>query len=121
MAGALGLWLAWRRVVAANRQSEAAILQAETASRQALLARREHVAELFSTAAGQLGDDKLEVRLAAIYTLREIGRDFPDLTAAVFDLLSAYVRSKAFDYGDAEPPPDVAALFEILTARTKAS
>jgi hypothetical protein len=54
-------------------------------------------------------------------TLREIGRDFPDLTAAVFDLLSAYVKSKSFDYGDAEPPPDVAALFEILTARTKAS
>jgi len=51
------------RVVAANRQANAALRQAE-------LARRDHVADLFNRAVGQLDDPKLQVRLGAIYTLR---------------------------------------------------
>ena len=66
LGGGLGIYLAWLRVTAANRQAEAATRQAE-------LGRRAHVAELFTKAAGQLSDDKLEIRLAAIYTLRQIG------------------------------------------------
>jgi hypothetical protein len=71
IAGGAGLYLAWLRVTAADRQADASLRQAE-------LARREHVAELFNRAVGQLGDPKLEIRLGAIYTLRQIGRDFPD-------------------------------------------
>ena len=54
--GAVGIFLAWQRVRAANRQAEAQI-------RQASLARQDHVAELFNRAVGQLQDAKLEVRL----------------------------------------------------------
>jgi hypothetical protein len=36
-------------------------------TRQAELARRDHVAELFNRAVGQLKDEKLEVRLGAIF------------------------------------------------------
>jgi hypothetical protein len=105
--GGIGLYLAWLRVSAANRQADASLRQAE-------LARREHVAELFNRAVGQLGDPKLEVRLGAIYTLRQIGRDFPDLTSAVFELLNAYLRENPRDYGDAEPPIDIQQIMSII-------
>jgi len=105
LAGAVGIWLAWLRVSVANRQTE--------------LARRDHVAELFNRAVGQLGNEKLEIRLGAIYTLRQIADDFPDLTGAVFELLSAYLRENTVDYGDAEPPIDVREITEILRRRLK--
>ncbi len=106
--GVFGLYLAWLRVTAANRQAEAAVRQAE-------LGRRAHVAELFTKAAGQLSDEKLEVRLAAIYTLREISRDFPDLGGVVFELLSAYFRDHKQVYPlDAEPPADIREILRIL-------
>jgi hypothetical protein len=59
----VGLFLGWKRVMAATLQADATLRQAE-------LARRSHVAELFNQAVGQLTDAKLEVRLGAIYTLR---------------------------------------------------
>jgi hypothetical protein len=107
LGGAFGLYLAWLRVSAANQQADASLRQAE-------LARREHVAELFNRAVGQLGEPKLEVRLGAIYTLRQIGRDFPDLTSAVFELLNAYLRENPRDYGDAEPPIDIQEIMSII-------
>src|SRR5262245_55157031 len=105
--GAFGLYLAWRRVSAANQQADASLRQAE-------LSRREHVAELFNRAVGQLGEPKLEIRLGAIYTLRQIGQDFPDLTGAVFELLNAYLRENPRDYGDAEPPIDIREIMSII-------
>jgi hypothetical protein len=105
--GIFGLYLAWKRVTAANRQAEASIRQAE-------LARRSHVAELFDRAVGQLKDERIEIRLGAIYTLRQIGTDFPDLAGAVFELLSAYMRENPGTYGDKEPPPDVREIVRIL-------
>jgi len=71
-AAVAGIYLAWKRVTASNRQADAALAQAA-------LARRDHVAELFNRAVGQLADAKLEVRLGAVYTLRQIALDFPDL------------------------------------------
>jgi hypothetical protein len=109
-AAVAGLILGGMRVVAANRQAQAALRQAE-------LARRDHVAELFNRAVGQLDDPKLQVRLGAIYTLQQIERDFPDLAGAVFELLSAYLRENAVDYGDAEPPVDVREITRILRGR----
>ena len=80
LGGAAGLYLAWKRVVAANKQAEAQIRQTE-------LSRRDHVAELFNRAVGQLNDKKLEVRLGAVFTLHQICRDFPDLSGPVITLL----------------------------------
>jgi hypothetical protein len=97
-------------VTAANRQAEAQLRQAE-------LSRREHVTELFDRAGGQLADPKREVRLAAIYTLRESTRAFPDLTGAVFELLSAYLRDNQREYADAEPPADIREIMSILRWR----
>jgi hypothetical protein len=107
-AAVIGLILGGMRVVAANRQANAA-------SRQAELARRDHVADLFNRAVGQLDDPKLQVRLGAIYTLRQIAQDFPDLAGAVLELLNVYMRENAVDYGDAAVPADVQEIMHILT------
>ncbi len=98
------------RIRAANRQAEAQLKQAE-------MGRREHVAELFNRAVGQLSDEKLHVRLAAIYTLREVSRDFPDLTKAVLELLFTYLRERGATHGDALPPPDVREIMRIVRER----
>src|SRR4051794_38342109 len=82
LAAFVGALLAWRKLAPERTQADSAAAQAE-------LARRAHVTELFNRAAGQLGDDRLEVRLSAIYVLREVGRDFPDLANPVFELLQA--------------------------------
>ncbi|TXM92440.1 hypothetical protein FV234_05960 [Methylobacterium sp. WL8] len=91
--------------------------QASSAATQAELARRTHVTELFNRAAGQLGDERLEVRLAAIYVLREIGRDFSDLANPVFELLQAILRERQADYRDLDPPVDVQAIMATLRMR----
>ena len=70
LAAVAGTLLAWR-------QLSPAALQAKSANAQAELARRAHVTELFNRAVGQLRDPNLEVRLAAIYVLRELRRTFP--------------------------------------------
>jgi hypothetical protein len=108
-AAVIGLILGGMRVVAANRQARASL-------DQAALSRRDRVAELFNRAVGQLDDpNKLQVRLGAIYTLRQIAHDFPDLAGAVLELLNVYMREHAADYGDDEPPPDVQEIIRILT------
>jgi hypothetical protein len=65
VAAVVGAYLAWRQLSPAASQARAASTQAD-------LARRAHVTELFNRAVGQLRDPNLEVRLAAIYVLREV-------------------------------------------------
>src|SRR6266496_2623915 len=105
--GIIGIFLAWMRVSASARQADASLQQAE-------LARRDHVAELFNRAVGQLSHEKLEIRLGAIYTLQQIAQDFPDLSKSTFELLSAYLRESVPDYGDKEPPIDVREIMRML-------
>ena len=107
IAGAIGLYLAWQRAAAATRQADASLQQAE-------LARRDHVAELFNRAVGQLTAEKLEIRLGSIYTLRQIARDFPDLSEPTLELLSTYLRENAEDYGESDPPADVREIMKML-------
>jgi hypothetical protein len=103
-----GLYLAWRRVGTATQQADATLQQAE-------LARRDHVAELFNRAVSQLTDPKLEVRLGAVYTLRQIAQDFPDLAEPTHELLSSFLRESAAKYQGTEPPIDVREIMETLT------
>jgi hypothetical protein len=110
IAAVVGAILAWR-------QLSPAALQARSANAQAELARRAHVTELFNRAVGQLRDPKLEIRLAAVYVLREVARDFPNLSNPIFELLQAYLRASDIDYGDDEPPVDVQEIIKLL--RTK--
>ena len=107
VAAFVGAILAWR-------QLSPAALQARSANTQAELARRSHVTELFNRAVGQLSDPKLEVRLAAVYILREVANDFPDLSEPVLELLQAYLRAGKIDYGDDAPPIDVREIMKFL-------
>jgi hypothetical protein len=54
------------------------------------------------------------VRLGAIYTLRQIARDFPDLADPTLELLSMYLRDRAGEYEDDEPPIDVREIVKTL-------
>lgn len=110
IAAIVGAILAWR-------QLWPAAVQAKSANAQAELARRAHVTELFNRAVGQLRDPNLEVRLAAIYVLREVAKDFPDLSNPVFELLQAYLRAGRIDYGDDDPPIDIREIVKILRSR----
>lgn len=105
-----GVYLAWRKLIPEMRM-------AGTASVKAELDRRGHVYELFNRAVGQLSDERLEVRLGAIYVLRELGRDFPDLADPVFELLGAHLRERAQSYGEDEPPVDVQEIAATLRTR----
>ena len=106
----IGIYLAWKRVSAATIQADASLRQAD-------LARRDHVAELFNRTVTQLTHEKLEVRLGAIYTLRQIANDFPDLAGPTFELMTAYLRESATSYGDDEPPIDVREIMQTLRDR----
>ena len=114
LAAFVGTYLAWRQLSPAASQARAAGTQAE-------LARRAHVTELFNRAIGQLRDRSLEVRLAAIYVLRELARDFPDLSHPIFEVLQAYLRSGEIDYGDEEPPIDIQEIIRLLRSKLEPS
>lgn len=112
--GAIGIYLAWLRVTAANQQAEAQRRQAEATARQADLGRHKLVTDLFQQAVGQLRDEKLEVRLFGIYTLRQIVEDYLDYKRPVIELLSAYVRDNPVKWGEGDPPVDIREIFNIL-------
>ena len=117
--GSIGLFLAWKRVSAANLQAEAQTRQAEAAARQADLGRRKLVSDLFKEAVAQLADERLEKRLFAIHTLTEIALDDPTVNLAVAGLLSAYVRENNHKWGDASPPQDIDVIVQFLTADSR--
>jgi hypothetical protein len=94
-------------VVASNKQADAQLRQAE-------LSRRDHVAELFNRAVGQLKDEKLEIRLGAILTLGQICMDFRDLSDPVIQLLSTYLKEEKVDYGGTDAPADIGEIIRII-------
>jgi hypothetical protein len=105
--GALGLYFAWKRVTAANNQALSQLKQAD-------LAQRVHVSELFNRAVGQLADRKLEVRLGAILTLEQICKEYPDRSGLVIRLLTTYLQKNTVKYGNKKPPSDVQTIMDIL-------
>ena len=109
VAAALGVVLAWWRSRASNRQAVAALQQAE-------VAQRNHVVEMFNRAIDQLGNEKLEVRLGAIYTLKRISHDpqYIDYRVPILETLTAYVRERTRDDTNGEPPVDVREIMNFL-------
>ena len=109
-AAGLGLVLAWWRSRASNRQAIAALRQAD-------VAQRSHVVEIFNRAVDQLGSEKLEVRLGAIFTLKRISRDpqYADYRVPILETLTAYVRERTREYTDAEPPVDIQEIMKFLS------
>lgn len=113
--GAIGLYIAYLRVTAANRQAEAQIRQADAATRQAELGRKKQASDLFNQALDQLRHEKVEVRLGAIYSLRQIASESSDDWGIVSGILTAYIRDNPIRWQeDEEPPADVREILGIL-------
>lgn len=115
-AAVTGAALAWQRLGPAARQATAAQASAGAAGDQAALARRAYVTEQLRAAVADLRAERMEVRLAAIYMLRQIGQDFPDLADPVFETLQGYLNELDVTYSG-DPEPDVAAVQETLRER----
>ena len=54
------------------------------------------------------------MRLGAIYSLRQVARDFPDLAEPTFDLLSTYLRETAGQSEGIKPPIDISEINKTL-------
>jgi hypothetical protein len=71
---------------------------------------------MFNRAIDQLGSEKLEVRLGAIYTLKRISRDpqYVDYRVPILETLAAYVRERTRDDTKAEPSVDIREIMRFL-------
>lgn len=109
LAWPLGLWHWWQSnhdavtpiatFAGAAVVAWAALWQAKTASlrheTQSEADRQRRITESFSSAAEQLGSDKLAVRLGGIYTMERISRESLDDYWPVMETLTAFVRENA--------------------------
>ncbi|MEH2378994.1 MAG: pentapeptide repeat-containing protein [Nostoc sp.] len=80
---------------AANKSAEAANKSAEAALRNAEAAQDKQITERFAKAIEQLGNEKIETRLGAIYTLERIAKDSPKDHWTIMEILTAFVRENA--------------------------
>jgi hypothetical protein len=98
---------------AANRSTSAATLAQQKLAEQGLITER------FSRATDQLGSDKIDVRLGAIYSLQRLMADSPADFATIVAVLGAYVRDhapapKPHSPTSAPPATDVQAVLTVL-------
>ncbi len=91
-AATLGIWLTWRRTNALELQTkqDAKRLIAESKSQEEFL-----ITQTFTRSIDQLGGEKLEVRLGAIYALERIARTSRKDHWTIIEILTAFVRERA--------------------------
>jgi hypothetical protein len=77
----IGIYMAHRRIRALERQ--------------VLVAQEGQITERFTRAIGQLGSDKMEIRLGGIYALERIANDSDKDYWPIMETLTAYVRERA--------------------------
>ena len=68
------------------------------------LSRRGQVTDRYAKAIEQLGSDKLDVRIGAIYALERVALDFKRDHPAVMGVLAAFIREHSHDPGPAAGP-----------------
>jgi hypothetical protein len=106
--GAVGLGLAIWRGFSHDRQARAQ-------DRQAAVAQRAHITDVFTVALGLLRDEKLEIRLGAITSLIQIARDYPSFSTPISELLQTYVREKSGDEKEIDPAIDTLKIIAFLS------
>jgi uncharacterized protein YjbI with pentapeptide repeats len=95
------------------------------------LAQDRQITERYTRAVEQLGSDKLEVRLGAIYALERIARDSERDHWPIMEILTAYVRERAPwppqekpspppSTIELNPPADIQAVLTVLGRRNRA-
>lgn len=77
------------------------------------------VTDRFNKAVDHLGNEKMEIRLGGIFALARIARDSPSDRRAIYEILSAYIRMKSSDSGEAGevPKADIQAALAVLARR----
>lgn len=105
----VGVWFAFIRSNAADRQAQAS-------REQAILGRREHVTELFNKATEQLYSPHLAVRLGSVYTLERIVEEFTDFDFRIYEIFAARIREG--HGGDATPEVQEMVDYLILQDRS---
>src|SRR6476659_2465574 len=96
-------------------------------ARNFTLSREGQVTDRYTKAIEQLGSDKLDVRIGAIFALERVARDSPKHHAAVMEVLAAFIREHSRHRWPqaepgAEPPmratrPDVQAAITVIGRR----
>ncbi|BAY14796.1 pentapeptide repeat-containing protein [Nostoc sp. HK-01] len=81
-----------KSAMAANESAKAALKNAEAALKNAVIAEDKQITERFAKAIEQLGSEKIEVRLGAIYTLERIAKDSAKDHWTIMEILTAFVR-----------------------------
>ncbi len=81
-----------KSALAANDSAQAALKNAEVALKNAQTAEDKQITERFAKAIEQLGNEKIEVRLGAIYTLERIAKDSAKDHWTIMEVLTAFVR-----------------------------
>lgn len=105
--GAVGFGIATWRAIVADRAAKAQTRQAE-------LARREHVVEMFDKAVERLSSERLRDRLAALILLDDLVQRYPDLAAPAVKLIEAFWEEFRYAGVDAEPGPDHIKALQIM-------
>jgi pentapeptide repeat protein len=88
----IGLFFTWRSIRVTERNLQ---LTQNTALRNLQLTQDRQTTEHYTRAIEQLGSDKLEVQLGAIYALERIARDSEQDHWPIMEILTAYVRERA--------------------------
>lgn len=101
IAGGIVLYLNFR---VANRNAEIANRNAQIAADNLKVSEDKQVTERFAKAVEQLGSDKVEVRLGAIYALERIARDSRKDHWTIIEILSAYARERSPREVEADSP-----------------
>ncbi|MEH1970369.1 pentapeptide repeat-containing protein [Nostoc sp.] len=91
----INAFYAAKRAEAMDKSAEAANKSAEAALRNAEAAQDKQITERFAKAIEQLGNEKIETRLGAIYTLERIAKDSKDDHWTIMEVLTAFVRENA--------------------------
>ena len=91
----ISAFYAAKRAEAMDKSAEAANKSAEAALKNAEAAQAKQITERFAKAIEQLGNEKIETRLGAIYTLERIAKDSKDDHWTIMEVLTAFVRENA--------------------------
>ncbi|MCX4970946.1 pentapeptide repeat-containing protein [Streptomyces sp. NBC_00654] len=112
----VGLWYSNVQTRQANEQARQATTQARD---DRALAKEGQITDRYTAAVGNLGEDKMDVRLGGIYALQRIMQDSHRDQPTIANVLATYIRTHA-----TKPPPegqdvpaDVHAALTILATR----
>ncbi|MEH2015281.1 pentapeptide repeat-containing protein [Nostoc sp.] len=91
----INAYYAAKRWEAMDKSADAANKTAKAALQNAQAAQDKQITERFAKAIEQLGNEKIETRLGAIYTLERIAKDSKDDHWTIMEVLTAFVRVNA--------------------------